>query len=333
MQGSGRSWMIRALLACVLSSAGPAAAEHVATLRTMTVTGVVPGPGLWKVSRGDHVLWVLGTLEILPAHVQWSAHQVRERIAQAQEVLGPPTVHLHAEAPYYGRLALDPSGKSLREQMPAQDYAKWLPLKAQYLGQDDDVERYRPIFAAVKLYLAALAQADLAEQVTRPVIQDAREHSHAKWTPIYYHAEVRDPTDPLRNAGLTQADNLRCFEQTLDHLQEDVTVMRERANAWSIGDLTQLQKLPTSDQLEVCRAAIAESGIAHKLDADELRGKFRELWVAAASKALNDDKVSFALLPMGYVLGPDSYLKSLQAEGDRIEPPKDFGAVDANDAP
>jgi hypothetical protein len=35
-------------------------------LDQVLVTGEQPGPGLWKVSKDDHVLWILGTLAPLP---------------------------------------------------------------------------------------------------------------------------------------------------------------------------------------------------------------------------------------------------------------------------
>lgn len=40
----------------------PAPAASVTNLESVVVSGVVPGPGLWKVSKGDHVMYVLGTL-------------------------------------------------------------------------------------------------------------------------------------------------------------------------------------------------------------------------------------------------------------------------------
>ena len=74
------------LLACLLALAGvvPAFAQTAAPTSTTTappvpadvpllapvvVSGVVTGPGLWKVSKDGHVLWVLGTLSPLPGHM------------------------------------------------------------------------------------------------------------------------------------------------------------------------------------------------------------------------------------------------------------------------
>ncbi|MGV7186159.1 TraB/GumN family protein, partial [Xanthomonas axonopodis pv. bauhiniae] len=51
----------------------PAPAPAVVDLEAMVVRGVQPGPGLWKVSKGDHVLWILGTLSPLPKDLEWQA--------------------------------------------------------------------------------------------------------------------------------------------------------------------------------------------------------------------------------------------------------------------
>jgi hypothetical protein len=44
----------------------PATPADTTTLETVLVTGEQPGPGLWKVSHGDHVLWILGAQYPLP---------------------------------------------------------------------------------------------------------------------------------------------------------------------------------------------------------------------------------------------------------------------------
>ena len=58
-------------------------AEDVASepvLEAVVVTGVQPGPGLWKVSKGEHVLWILGTLSPLPNQMQWDSRAFGARL-------------------------------------------------------------------------------------------------------------------------------------------------------------------------------------------------------------------------------------------------------------
>lgn len=332
MQGFGKRVLMMALLmmawtaiafpaAATDVARSPRSASHVVTLQAVTVTGVQPGPGLWKVRRGDHVLWVLGTLDELPGRIRWQAQEVRQRIAQSQQVLAAPVVHIHAEVGYFDKLAFNPTGRKLQDVVPPDDYAKWLRLKAAYLGQDDSIESHRPIFAAIRLYLAAMEHADLSGTVIGPVITDALKQHHLKPTPVVYRADPIGPPDAVRNSSLTQADDLQCFEKTLDHIEGDVELIRRRANAWATGDLNRLAQLPMSDQLDVCRTVLAESGAMRKLGVAELRANVQAIWVAAASHALDTDKVSFALLPMEDLLGPGNYLVALQVQGDQVELP------------
>ena len=76
-----------------------------AELPTVVVTGEQPGPGLWKVTSGDHVLWILGTLSPLPKNMHWQAREVEEAIASAQEVLDPPHIKVDANVGFFGKLA------------------------------------------------------------------------------------------------------------------------------------------------------------------------------------------------------------------------------------
>src|SRR5262245_27050350 len=66
----------------------------VSTLETVVVTGAQPGPGLWKVSKGEHVLWILGTLNPLPKKMEWISRDVEATIAASQEVVMGPSATL-----------------------------------------------------------------------------------------------------------------------------------------------------------------------------------------------------------------------------------------------
>ncbi|KAB8198364.1 hypothetical protein FKV24_002405 [Lysobacter maris] len=131
------------------------------------------GPGLWKVTHGDHVLWILGTLSPLPRDADWLSREVENAVAQAQEVIEAPSYEIEPNVSIFGKLFLlpaamrarrNPDGAQLRDVVPAAEYARWRRLKARHLGSDRGVERYRPIFAAGTLYKEALEDAGL----TRP---------------------------------------------------------------------------------------------------------------------------------------------------------------------
>ena len=60
-----------------------ASPQDTTTLDTVLVTGEQPGPGLWKVSKGDHVLWILGAQYPLPKKMVWRGRDVEQTIMQS----------------------------------------------------------------------------------------------------------------------------------------------------------------------------------------------------------------------------------------------------------
>src|SRR5688500_1469285 len=83
--------------------------DDVVDLDTIVASGAQPGPGLWKVSKGDHVLWILGTLSPLPKRMQWQSERVERVIASSQEVLASPSVKLDTNVGVFRGLFLLPS--------------------------------------------------------------------------------------------------------------------------------------------------------------------------------------------------------------------------------
>ncbi len=302
----------------------------VTELQGVSVSGVQPGPGLWKISKGDHVLWVLGTLDLLPKHMDWQARDVQAVIAESQQVLDRPQVKVDAKLGFFGTLGLlpsligvrnNPDGKRLVDVVPPEQYARWLVLKKRYLGWDNSVEKQRPIFAAAALFIAAIKQADLSNDMLDPLIKRAAAQHDLKPTPITYTIVVDQPKAVVKDFKKTPMDDRDCFAKTLDHLDSDVALMRARANAWATGDLDTLRRLPLSDQLQVCLAAVNASGVAHELGLTDIETRVEATWVAAASTALETNRVTFAQLPMERLLGDHSYMAALQAKGYTVTLP------------
>ena len=47
-----------------------------AQLSEVLVVGKQPGPGLWRISKGDHDLWIFATLTPLPKQMIWDATEI-----------------------------------------------------------------------------------------------------------------------------------------------------------------------------------------------------------------------------------------------------------------
>ncbi len=307
------------------------AQPDVVDLGTVVVTGEQPGPGMWKVSKGDHVLWVLGTLSPLPKKMQWLSEDVDHTIAQAQEVIGPPMVTMSSDLGIFRSLMLlpslfkarkNPDGKTLQEVVPADLYARWAVLKARYIGGDRGVEKWRPIFAAQELYEAAMRKSGLDQaSIVQPLVKKSAKRHEVPITPVVVKLVVKDPKSVLKEFNRSALDDRACFAGTLARIETDLEGMRARANAWAIGDIEALRALPYQNQYALCMAAVTETGLAHKLGIDDLSARVAQAWLGAAEAALAKNQVTFATLPISQLLKPDGYVEQLRAKGFVVEAP------------
>lgn len=309
----------------------PAPAASVRTLATVTVSGVQPGPGLWQVSHGGHVLWVLGTVAALPARMQWRTDEVARTIAASQELIEPPRVRLKADTGFFGKLFLLPSlygarrnedGRTLDQVLPPPLYARWLALKRRYLGNDRGIERWRPIFAAHELERQALKQNGLrgAGQIQSAVDALARQHG-VPTVATDVTLEIKQPRQAIKAFRAGGPSDITCMARTLDSLEHDLPAETARANAWATGDLAELRALPDSRYRDACIAALTDAGFARQLGIDDVPARVEATWLAAARQALARNRQSFAVLPLDRWLGPDGLAARLQAQGYAVQAP------------
>lgn len=323
---------------CLFALAAPAAwpqAEPAADApEKVVVVGQRPGPGLWKVSKDEHVLWIFGTYSPLPDKMVWRSRQVETVLAQSQELLGLPTagvsvgwsnsLNMLTALPFIIGVTKNADGARLQDVVPAPVYARWTPLKAKYIGDDAGIETERPIFAAQKLFGNALKQSGLGSDrdVVASIYKMAKS-AGVKITPISISIPIENPRGAVRDFKKSALDDLDCFTKTIDRLEVDVDAMRARANAWATGDIDTMRKLTFPDQEQACKAAFTNSAWVKSLKgAEALEQRRRELWLAAAEKSLAANQSTLALLPVSQIMSPDGLVAALQAKGYLVEQPE-----------
>lgn len=301
-----------------------------AETETVLLVGQRPGPGLWKVSKGDHVLWVFGTYSPLPDKMEWRSRQVEAVLAQSQEYLTPP--HAQYKVGFFKGLTMlptligiekNPDGATLQDVLPADLYARWQPLKTKYLGKHNGIERERPIFAAQKLYEAGLKQSGLTrgDAVDKKIDGIVKQHN-IKVVDTSIKLDTSNASEALGEFKKSQLADTACFSKTLDRLEADLDAMRVRANAWAKGDIEAIQKLSFPDQKAACDDAMLNAEFVKKQPAlQNVKERIQTAWLSAAEKALDSNTTSFATLNLSHILGNDSYLDALKAKGYEVVSP------------
>jgi hypothetical protein len=317
----------------VATDAPVPAGAQVRYLDTVVVSGRQPGPGLWRVSNGDHDLWILGTVAPVPERMEWYSPKTEAVLAQSQEIIGQPGIAASLSAggmfraafamPTMLRTRKNPDGKTLRDVLPPDLYTRWSSLKAIYLGKDKAVESWRPIFAAGHLYQAALERAGLvfSNGVEKRIAKLEDKHDIKRTSTVSRH-EIRDPKRLAKSFAASEIDDVACFRNMLDRLELDVVQAAERANAWAVGDIGELRRLIARDELQSCFDAIANTEAARSMGMDQSYQQSEARWIAAATAALVNNRTSFAVLPVRKLLDPDGPLASLQAKGYTVLAPE-----------
>jgi hypothetical protein len=298
---------------------------------TVVVEGRRPGPGVWKVSKGAHVMWVFGTYAPLPQKMEWDASRVERLVARSDEVLMPPVAKAHIGF-FRGLTALpsligikrNPDDAVLSDVVPTDVYARWTALKAKYIGNDDGIEHYRPVFAGEELLLAGLKQSGLSYGgEVLGTIGDIAKKNKIRMSDSGYDVMLDDPRKLVRDFKNSQVDDLVCFTKTLDSLDVDLETMRVRANAWANGDIAEIRSLNFAERRDACLDAILNSSIAKDAAAlRQMRERLRAAWLKAAEKALAANASTFAVLEIQDIVGPTSYLAALQGKGYAVESPR-----------
>lgn len=295
------------------------------------VTAQRPGPGLWKVTHGEHVLWVFGTYAPLPKKMEWRSHKVEKAIAGSQEYIGPPSGEFKVglfqtvtALPSLIGVKNNPDGGTLRDLLTEQEYAEWQALKQRYGMTSDSVERLRPLFAGQELMQAAREQAGLAsDQSVRKQLLALVKQYKLKQTSSKISVPVENARAAVKNVKRNALGDNVCLVTTMHSLERDIAEARARAEAWAQGDIGQLRSLNLGADAHACFDSMANSaGLDAVPGMRTAKQDSHTLWLTNAERALTTNRASFALLNMADILAPRGLLAQLAAKGYTVQAPE-----------
>jgi uncharacterized protein YbaP (TraB family) len=300
----------------------PAAAP--APVQEVVVEGRHEGPRLWVVRKADHTLWILGTISPLPKKMVWQPDAVRAVLHETQEVVPAwPTYGIGAHPLTalrvyieWRRLQKPPDNLPLQQSLPPQLYARVQALKARYDPKDSKLEHMRPMLAARQLISRVFDAAGLAlhNEVQETVLQLAREQG------VRVHQDklkIDDPVDVLKDVSKTPLDReVACLESVVTLLESDLAPMQARAQAWALGDVETLRRLPSAGDRTACMAAVSSSERVRSLIA-----RAQDDWLIAVQDSLNRNRGTLAVQSMDRLLGEHGALATLRARGYSVAGP------------
>ena len=338
MQMKGCTRVLALALACVMHQGLPAG-EAPATgdapldeLDEVLVRGELPGPAMWKVTRDDHTLWIMGTLSPMPERMSWRQKQVEDVIRASGEILAESDSELDMDLGFFQavgmlrsalRLRHNAGGATLREVLPDEVYARWHAAHRRWFGKDPGPkERARPLYAAILLYQRALEKSGLTDEprVWSQVERVARKND-VKIRRRVFRLEVKDPKGMLAELqDLPRERETACLVDAMDFIDRELPDMKRRATAWAHGDIAALRAIPRPPQQPDC-LRVAEGTQAQQL-VDRGKALSEEDWSGIVDWLLLTHPTSFTTLPIEELFEPDGVLGKLRRRGYTVEEPQ-----------
>jgi hypothetical protein len=294
-------------------------------LEEVLVTGVQPGPALWRASSGNHDLWILGEVSPLPRKIKWRSKQFESLLAKAGEVI------LHDAAHYTrGRQAAQladarelPGSVSLQAIVSPELHARIVNV-AKIYGVSESLETLSPAEIGNRFANASLKTLKLQAVPLQVSVEALARKANVKVSPFHvpppeieFEGQIR-----LVKEGAVAVCPL---EQVVRVLEDGGSGLRRLANAWATGDVDSLRRLmpeygifTEGNRAFDCRAADPDE----QKRTTEYREKRTSAWLAEADRALGENQTTLAVVPIPELFAPDGYLAALRDRGYSVVEPE-----------
>lgn len=293
-----------------------------ADMEVVLVTGIQPGPGLWKVTSGRHVMWVLGEVSPFARHVKWNSAKFDRLLRDSQELLIDFSGFWGAnrdEMRAYRNAAKLPKGTSLEQLIPPEMYLR-LMSTGKMFGTTSELDELYPFAATNRLVTSAMSKLELNGFSARFAAEDLGRKRQIKTT--NYSAPEYPLDDRLKL--WQQPPNAVCIEKAVSALEDGGAGAKRLANAWAVGDIEALRTLVPAYSFSrdgFRRGACAAAMRGGEKQAAEYDAERKSGWLKEAERCLEQNRSTMAVVLMSELFEPDGYLAALRAKGYEVVEP------------
>lgn len=268
----------------------------------VTVAKVIPGPALWKISKDDRVLWVIGTMPI--SRTSWDGHRIERLLDGAHTLYLPPSAS-GAVASSTRKL---PKGTTLRDLLPDAEYARFRVVADTYRLSTAGEEKEKPYWAGLRLSWRIRSDIGISSGPVQDRIVAAAKKRKVRITQI----DHQEHSAELNSYGNMSMEASRaCLADTLNWIDYFVPHNRADSEAWANGDVVTLKRRMSAKPKASCRTEDAEKRSEYA---------YRET-LAAVEQALSLSHRNVMIYPIDVFLGDDRLALDLEKRGYKVTPP------------
>jgi hypothetical protein len=283
-------------------------------VQELEVIGRRPGPAMWRVTRGDSEVVIVGALSPLPHALQWNESRVQRALDGSAALFLPPD---RARVGLFGAVGMVLRLGALRPPHGDMEAGLSPALRARFdqtIGRLHlDPRRYRnwkPAVAGLLLVGDFRRAAGLSNDKPGTTIARMARASGAQVRTV----GTLD-AKPLFDAAARMSDtqNQACLSAALDDVAYEEAHAHPAAEAWAVGDLRGVRANAAAPLLEEC--------LLHLPSVQALVEKGTRDAVDTINRALSRPGRTVALIDLSFLLLPNGVLDRLKGEGVEIALP------------
>lgn len=270
--------------------------------------GIDAEPALWKIEQDDATVWLFGTFHLLPPSLDWRTEPVTGALQAADivwfeaDVQSPQAQQRTVEL--VPQLGMNPPGVTLSSLLD-EETGELLERIAPAIGAPPAaLDPLRPWLVGLTLAVMQIQQLGFDPAAGVESILHAEAQAAGK---AFRYFETIDEQLGFF-AGLPSEVEIEMLAQTLRDMEELPAQLDEMVVAWATGDLGTLD--------EAVNASVRDTSpeVYEALLVERNRN-----WIPDITAMLDEGGTHFVAVGAGHLVGEDSVIALLEAEGVRVE--------------
>ena len=261
-------------------------------------------PAMWRLADEDSEVVLFGTFHVLPADLEWTTPAFDAAMAETAATFTEADVSSPEAQAALGALVqqygLNPPGVTLSSIMGAERFAQLSAVATEIGIPPQALEAQRPWLAMISLTAIAMQKEGYAQAAGAEALIEARAKAEGDEIGFLETAEFQ-----IRQfANIPDEDILGNFDQTLEQLADLPTYLDRMLQAWSTGDVEDLDE-------GFFKPMKLEAPVAY----DALLVTRNKNWVEKIDEMMAGEGDYFIAVGAGHLVGEDSVIAMLRARG------------------
>jgi uncharacterized protein YbaP (TraB family) len=271
------------------------------------------GPALWRVTKGDSQVIILGILPVFPKKQAWSTKRVEGALRGANRLITPAdsSTGIGDAWMMMSKKGL-PNRQSLKDALPLELYTRYETTAKRAGVPIKDFARDKPIWAGARLRREVLQKQALSDDATLATVRRL-----ATQAGVPVKAAGRYDIGPIFKAVNAMNDKAGqdCLRYTLDDIDFDLDRAPLAAKAWAVGDIATVRRHYQGSVLMKCLSGSPKAtAMMDRSVTDSAR---------AVTTALQKPGKTVAVFPLALLLRKGGVLDHLRAQGYDVSNPRD----------